>query len=42
MLRRHVGIGIGLLWKPCVGCRTGEVELSDKNSGLSWNNVIDR
>ena len=26
----------GLLWKPSAGCRTGEVELPDKNSGASF------
>ena len=25
----------GLLWKPSAGCRTGEVELPDRNSGAS-------
>ena len=31
-----------LLWKPCAGCRTGEVEMPDKNSGASWNEVMGR
>jgi hypothetical protein len=31
-----------LLWKPSAGWRTGEVELPDKNSGASWNEVIGR
>ena len=30
------GAGAGLLWKPSAGCKTGEVELPDKNSGASW------
>jgi hypothetical protein len=28
--------GGGLLWKPSAGCRTGEVELPDKNSGANF------
>ncbi len=27
--------GGGLLWKPSAGCKTGEVELPDKNSGAN-------
>jgi hypothetical protein len=37
--RGHWIICAGLLWKPCAGWRTGEVELPDKNSGASWNEV---
>jgi hypothetical protein len=33
--RGHSIVCAGLLWKPCAGCRTGEVELPDKNSGAS-------
>jgi hypothetical protein len=32
----------GLQWNPSAGCRTGEVELFDKNSGASWNEAIGR
>lgn len=35
--RGHWIVCAGLLWKPCAGCRTGEVELPDRNSGASWN-----
>jgi hypothetical protein len=42
LIGSSVMVCVGLLWKPCVGCRTGEVELSDNNSGASWNKVIDR
>jgi hypothetical protein len=38
----HWIVCAGLLWKPCVGCGTKEVELPDKNSGASWNEVIGR
>ena len=38
--RGHWIVCVGLLWKPGAGCRTGEVELPDKNSGASWNEVI--
>jgi hypothetical protein len=38
--RGHRIVCAGLLWKPCVGCGTGEVELLDKNSGASWNEVM--
>ena len=40
--RGHWIVCAGLLWKPGAGCRTGEVELPDKNSGASWNEVIGR
>ena len=40
--RGHWIVCPGLLRKPCAGCRTGEVELPDRNSGASWNEVIDR
>lgn len=40
--RGHWIVCAGLLWKPCVGCGTKEVELPDKNSGASWNEVIGR
>jgi hypothetical protein len=33
--RGHWIVCAGWLWKPCAGCRTGEVELPDKNSGTS-------
>ena len=35
-------IRAGYLLKPCVGCRSGEVELPYKNSDASWNEVIGR
>ena len=38
--REHWIVCAGLLWKPWAGCKTGEVELPDKNSGASWNEVI--
>jgi hypothetical protein len=38
--RGHWAAGTGLLWKPCAGCRTGDVELPDKNSGASWTREI--
>jgi hypothetical protein len=40
--RGHWIVCAGLLWKQCVGCGTEEVELPDKNSGASWNEVIGR
>ena len=40
--RGHWIVCAGLLWKPCAGCRTGEVELPDKSSDASWNEVIGR
>src|SRR5712671_605687 len=30
---------VGLLWKPSAGCRMGEVELPDKNSGATPGDV---
>jgi hypothetical protein len=38
--RGHWIACVGLLWKPSAGCRTGEVELPDKNSGASWNKAM--
>jgi hypothetical protein len=40
--RGHWIVCVGLLWKPCAGCRIGEVELPDKNSGASWDEVTGR
>jgi hypothetical protein len=33
--RGHWIVCADLLWKPCAGCRTGEVELPDNDSGAS-------
>ena len=38
--RGHSIVCAGLLWKPFAGCKTGEVELPDRNSGASWKEVI--
>ena len=37
--RGHWIVGGGLLWKPSAGCRTGEVELPERNSGANWLDV---
>jgi hypothetical protein len=34
-----IACAAGMLWKPSVGCKTGEVELPDMNSGASWDEV---
>ena len=40
--RGHWIAGAGLLWKPSAGCRTGDVELPERNSGANWRDVACR